>query len=109
VSREAEYLRGALASAKARPLPVAADRYHVGTVKLLVGLCAELQRLAGDRPFILSCRGAGSALGIRHQRAHQYLRRLMRDEVIVCTLTGTYAGGGASGTASEYRYRGRQA
>jgi hypothetical protein len=67
---------------------------------LLVGLCAELQRVAGDRPFFIGCRSAGKLLGITFQRAAKYLRRLCADGTLVRLTRGTQA----SGRASEYRY-----
>jgi hypothetical protein len=102
VSPEDEFLAGALATVKGSPLPEAADAYHIAAMRLLVGLCRELQRLAGDRPFILSCRGAGTALGIHHQTANKFLRRLTKDRIIIRTAKGCQL----TGMASEFRYAG---
>jgi hypothetical protein len=89
-----------MASVRASPLPPAAAAYHLEPLRLLVGLCRELQRLAGDRPFFLGCRDAGMLLGIPFQVAARYLRRLCADKII----TRTSKGNGITGKASEYRY-----
>ena len=44
-----------LAKAKDAPLPIEAQRYEQASLRLLVKLCRELQRAAGDGPFFLSC------------------------------------------------------
>jgi hypothetical protein len=98
------YLASVLAAVKAKPLPEIAANYHIPEMRLLVGICCELQRAAGDRPFILSCRGAGRALGIKFQRANKFTRRLMLDGVLVRTHKGSQA----SGTASEFTYHGER-
>jgi hypothetical protein len=82
--------------------PDTAERYHLDGVRTLVALCAELQRLAGDRPFYLGCRDAGRLLGVPFQRAAKWLRRLVHDGVLVKVSTGTKV----SGKSSEYRYVG---
>jgi hypothetical protein len=102
VSHGAEnaFLTAVLATVRAAPLPAAADAYHVEALRLLVGVCRELQRLAGDRPFFLGCRDAGRLLAIPFQKAASYLRRLCADSV----LSRTSKGNRITGKASEYRY-----
>ena len=55
--------------AKGRPLPQAARQYESPGVRLLVALCQELQRAAGDEPFFLGCRTAGRLLKVDHTTA----------------------------------------
>ncbi|HEV3020954.1 MAG TPA: hypothetical protein VGX76_00745, partial [Pirellulales bacterium] len=45
-------------AAKSTP-PDAAANYELPAMRLLIGLCRELQRTAGDAPFFLTDRGAG--------------------------------------------------
>jgi hypothetical protein len=89
---------------KSKPLPKIADDYFVPEIRLLIGLCCELQRAMGDRPFILSSRGAGKALGISFPTAASYIRRLMFDGVLV----RTHKGRRASRKASEFNYHGER-
>ena len=44
-----------------------------GTNQLLVGICRELQRRAGDAPFFLGCRTAAELLGVEHNTAARWL------------------------------------
>jgi hypothetical protein len=81
-------------------LPAASNAYHLDGLRLLVALCRELQRLAGDNPFFLGCRDAGRLLGVSFQRAAKWIRRLSRDGIIIRVSKGTQA----SGKASEYRF-----
>jgi hypothetical protein len=89
-----------MASVRARPLPPAASAYHLPGLRLLVGLCAELQRLAGDRPFFLGCRDAGRLLGVPFQRAAKWIRRLCADGILIRKTRGAKI----TGEASTYRY-----
>jgi hypothetical protein len=83
-------------------LPELTNDYDQPEVLLLAGLCRELQRGAGDRPFFLSCRDAGRLLGVTHTRANRWLFLLAQDEVIEEVEKGTNDGR----LASRYRYRG---
>lgn len=51
-----EPVRQALERASAMPLPREAEQYESTGVRLLVGLSAELQRIAGEGPFYLAVR-----------------------------------------------------
>jgi hypothetical protein len=85
--------------ARQAPPPKAA-RYHLDGLNQLVRLCRELQRVAGDRPFFISCRNAEAVLRVPFQTAAKWLRRLVRDGV----LKRISKGSPATGQASEYRY-----
>ncbi len=98
VSQGAEFLAAALEAGLQAPPPEAA-RYHLEGMNRLVRLCAELQRIASDRPFFISCRDAGAVLEVPFQRAAKWLRRLVADQVIERVTTGSKA----TGRASEYR------
>jgi hypothetical protein len=47
-------------------------RQHDG-LRLLIAVCRELQRVSGEREFLLSCRTAGNLLGVNHVTAARYL------------------------------------
>jgi hypothetical protein len=59
--------------------------------RLLVGLCAALQRYNGDRPFALGCRTAARVLGVSHVQANRWIRTLEALEVLRRTSTGSRA------------------
>jgi hypothetical protein len=99
-SSSTDYLTAALESARSQPLPPEAARYYLPALRLLVTLCRELQRQAGDRPFYLGCRDAGRLLGVPFQQAAKWLRRLTCDAILTRVSTGTKA----SGLASQYHY-----
>jgi hypothetical protein len=85
------------------PPPDAAGRYRLPGVRLLVALCHELQREAGDGPFYLGCRDVGRLLGVPFQRAAKWLRRLVQDGVIERTNDDDER---LSRRAREYRWVG---
>lgn len=86
-------------------LPDVAGDYEQSEVQLQVGLCRELQRGAGDRPFYLSCRGAGRLLGVTHVQASRWLYLLVVDGV----LEEVEKGDVKKRRASQYRYLGPMA
>jgi hypothetical protein len=98
-SQGVEFLTGALSVALQSPRPAAA-RYHLERLNQLVMLCAELQHLAGDRPFFAGCRDLGKVLGVSFQVANKWLRRLVMDGVLVLISKGSQA----TRRASEYRF-----
>jgi hypothetical protein len=77
------------------PHPVAM-RFPAQKLRLLIGLCAALQRYNGAMPFFLSCRTAGRLLGVSHQQANDWIRLLEDFEIIRRTSTGTLAEGKAN-------------
>ena len=90
------------ARAKSVALPAAAAPYEQSGLRLLVALCAELQRASGEHPFFLSCRTAGRLLEVDHTTAWRWLFLLRHHEVIVEVQKGSQA----TGQASRYRYQG---
>jgi hypothetical protein len=83
-------------------VPELTNDYDQPEVLLLAGLCRELQRGAGDRPFFLSCRDAGRLLGVTHVQASRWLFLLVADSV----LEEVEKGDVRNRRASQYRYRG---
>lgn len=78
--------------------PACADEYESRDMVRLVKLCRELQRVAGDAPFFLSCRTAGKLLGIVHTSAWKLMRVLVVDRILQVEQRGTTA------KAARYRY-----
>jgi hypothetical protein len=78
-------------------MPDAASCYEKKKVRMLVGLCRELQRAAGSGAFFLSSRTAGGLLGVDHATAARWLRGFAIDEIL-------QVGSRSSGKASRYRY-----
>jgi hypothetical protein len=78
----AEPMVAIFANAKQAVPPRAADKYESQDIRLLIALCRELQKAAGDRPFFLSCRTAGRLLGVSHVAAWRWLFLLQHDHVI---------------------------
>jgi hypothetical protein len=72
-------------------------------MQLLAGLCAELQRRAGEAEFFLSCRSAGALLGLPYRQASRMLKRLEHEGLLTCTERGTP---GPRGRASRFRWEG---
>lgn len=69
--------------AQASPPPQAALRYDDDRYRLLVSLCRELQRAAGEhKPFYLACRTAGRLIGVKHKTAWRWLHLMLHDKVI---------------------------
>jgi hypothetical protein len=89
--------------AKAMPTPAAGLEYDTEPMRLLVALCATLDRHYGGQPFFLACRIAGEAIGVSHETANAMLRTLRSDGVLELVKKGP-----AKGTASTWRYRGRE-
>jgi hypothetical protein len=103
----AEPMVAVLERAKAATPPRAAAQYESPGVRLLVSLCRELQRMAGDQPFFLGCRTAAGLLGLKnrngeddHVTAWRWLRLLMHDKIIEEVEKGDRA----KRRASRYRY-----
>jgi hypothetical protein len=92
----------ALEKVKAGPLPAAALQYDNPKFQLLVGICQELQRLAGDQPFFLSCETAAQVLGEDSDPSAmtvwRWLGGLVRDGVLRLEKKGDRR------KANEYHY-----
>lgn len=82
--------------------PEAARQFERPEIRLLVALCRELQRAAGDAPFFLDARTAGKLFQSDHTTAWRWLRGLCD-----CGILGLEAAGDfAAHRASRYRYLG---
>lgn len=57
-------------------------RYRSEQARLLFKLCRELQRLAGDAPFYLSCAEAEKRIGIPKMQAHRQFNRMRMEGVL---------------------------
>ncbi len=92
----------AFSQARTAPLPSAAKRYEDDSLRMLVAGCHELQRMAGDSPFVLTCRDAGREIGRHHETAHDYLKMLVRDGVLEKVFAGK--AGSGWGCAAKFRF-----
>jgi hypothetical protein len=89
--------------AKAKKLPDAAAIFSSQDVRLLVGLCRELQIANGGRSFILSSRNAGELFEVKPFTALRWLKHLVRRQILELVREGTQ---GPNGRAHEYRFLG---
>ena len=89
-----------LAKTKDADAPIEAQQYEQASLRLLVKLCRELQRAAGDGPFFLSCRKAGSLLDVPYTTASRWLFLLVTDDV----LDVVFKGGPDTNKATRFRY-----
>jgi hypothetical protein len=88
----AGYLAGVLERARTPPAPDPAS--------LLAGVCRELQRDHGGRPFPLAVRTAADLLDVSKSTAGRLLGRLRAAGALALVKEGCYA----TGYAHEYRY-----
>ena len=96
----AEPLADVVARAMAAAVPDAAKRYEQRPLRLLVAICRELQRTAGNDVFFLSCRTGGRLVGVDHTTANRWLFLLVADGI----LAEVEKGDRAKRRASRYRY-----
>jgi hypothetical protein len=82
--------------------PKIAAQFEQEQLRLLVGLCRELQRSAGSNPFFLSCRTAGRLLDVDHSTAWRWLFLLVAEGVLRVAVQG----GNVSQKATRYQYLG---
>jgi hypothetical protein len=62
---------------------------YTGTLRRMAQLCAALQAQAGDKPFFLGCRTAGTETHTSAMDAWRQLKRLKDDGVLVQVKKGT--------------------
>ena len=86
----------------AKEVPIIAHQYDLPATRLLVSLCRELQREAGQKPFFLSGRMAGELVGLCPRRAADFLHMFVVDGV----LKLEDAGDCHTHKAAQYRYLG---
>jgi hypothetical protein len=69
--------------------PVAVVTYQDNErLQLLVALCRELQRAAGEQPFYLSCRTAAELFHVSHTEANRWLFLLEQDRILQVVAKG---------------------
>jgi hypothetical protein len=79
----------------------AVELYPEPQVRLLVALCRELQRVAGDGPFYLDCRTAGRLVGVHYSTAWRLLAvAFVADGILLAGKKGSQA----TRDANEYYY-----
>ncbi|MCE9591913.1 MAG: hypothetical protein K8S99_15490 [Planctomycetes bacterium] len=99
-----KHLNSILERAKAASEPPEVAQFKMGTIRLLVKICRELQKDAGDNPFFLSVRTAQELLGFaQHMTAWRYLSLLEAEGIIEVVVKG----GSTSGKANRFRYMGQ--
>ncbi|MBM4093962.1 MAG: hypothetical protein FJ276_31835 [Planctomycetes bacterium] len=83
-------------------IPPCADEYEDRKLRLLVAVCRELQRNAGEHPFFLAARTGARLLGLdrNHVKVWRWLFLLQQDKVILEIEKGDHA----KRRASRYRY-----
>ena len=81
-------------------LPEVAENCDSPEVQVLIAVCRELQREAGDGPFYLTCRIAAELVNVEPNTANRYLRGLCCDKVLELVEKGSQK----SRRASRYRY-----
>ena len=91
----------AFQAAKAADTPKVAAQYEQPALRLLVALCRELQRIAGDGVFFLDCRTAGNLVDQDHTTVWRWLAILLPGEEI---LEVVEHGSQAKRRANRYRY-----
>lgn len=96
----AEPMSQIFAAAVNAEVPPVAMRYEQEQLRLLVALCRELQRAAGEGPFYLACRTAGRLLGVDHTTAWRWLFLLQEEGILKVMSKGSQA----TGKANRYRY-----
>ena len=80
--------------------PYIAANFKSPKVRALIGLCWQLQNLASENPFFVSCRSAGVLLEVSHVRAGKFLRLLVREKI----LRIVERGGPETNRATRYRF-----
>ncbi len=85
------------------PPQVAVEKYPENTkLKVLVSLCRELQRAAGNSPFFLAARTAGKLLDISPITASRWFFLLETDNILKVVSKGKMTRTG--GVATRFRY-----
>jgi hypothetical protein len=100
VPKNEEVIMVAFERALCGDLPQVAKEYENPKTKILVGLCRELQRASGDRPFFLASRTAAGLLEVSHPTIAFWLRGLQTDGILKLVERGT----AKTGQASRFRY-----
>ena len=85
------------------PPQVAVEKYPDNSkLKILVSLCRELQRAAGENPFFLSVRTAGKLLNVSAMEGSRCLFLLVSDEILKVIAKGGTAENPRKATRFRY-------
>ena len=102
-------LKVAWAKSKTEPPPKDAAEFRSPTMRKLISFCYQLQLLAGDRNFYLSCRDAGRFLEISHNQGSELLNTLVQKKVLKLVQKGYVGKSEVTGErevlATEYRFK----
>lgn len=79
-----------VAAAESRPPTGVALQYSNPSIRLLIGVCAQLQQLAGTEPFYLAVRAAADCIDVDRTTAGKFLGMLVIDKVLEECRKGTY-------------------
>jgi hypothetical protein len=89
-----------LARAKAAAPPAVSSKFDHPLVVLLISICRDLQRVAGEGPFFLSCRTAGRLLVVDPTTANRWLFLLIAENILEVVEKGEIT----RRRATRYRY-----
>ena len=85
------------------PPKIAMEKYPQNNkLKILVSLCRELQRAAGNNPFFLSVRTAGKLLGVSHMQVSRWFFLMEADGILKVVVKGGTAE--SPRNATRFRY-----
>jgi hypothetical protein len=85
------------------PPKIAVEKYpNYNKLKILVSLCRELQRAAGETPFFLSVRTAGKLLNVTPMTVSRWFFLLENDGILKVVSKGRMTGTG--GVATRFKY-----
>jgi hypothetical protein len=99
-------LKAACERARTAKPPFIAARDGDTEIERLAALCRELQRDAGDRPFICPVNVVQQFLGLRWPNQANYLLHVLEDEnVLECAARGAPNKKGEKGKATMWRYK----
>jgi hypothetical protein len=85
------------------PPKIAVEKYpNYDNLKILVSLCRELQRAAGETPFFLSVRTAGKLLNVTPMTVSRWFFLLENDGILKVVSKGRMTGTG--GVATRFKY-----
>jgi len=93
-------LAQAIEQAKHRPAPKEANDFTSAKIKLLIGVCYQLQKGAGENAFFLGVRDAAKLMQCKTQTAVAFMNGLVTKGILALEQKGTMAGR----RASRFRY-----
>jgi hypothetical protein len=99
------YQRALTATPTARLLCYPVESAHALTkICVLANLCRELQFIAGDKPFFLSCRSAAQLMDVHFTTVSLWLRAFVPLGVLKLIKRGKLGDDKEENRASRYRY-----